>query len=938
MLSREERILTELLVSRGLVTSERLEERVDQHQVSPPQARLVDILVSEGDLDRETGRQLAEEARDIDGGMAPELAPGDRLGEFTLVGEIGRGGMGVVYEAEQESLRRRVALKVLPAEAARDERLVLRFLREARAAGRLRHPGIVPVYGSGNEGGVLYFAMELIHGGSLAERIAAGTVAGEEAARITLDAARALSHAHDVGLVHRDIKPENVLVDRGGRARIADFGLVHESRAGNVTLSHCLLGTPSYVSPEQARGEPADPRWDVYGLGAVLYAMLTGRPPYAGDVPAAVLGRLLTEDPEAVSALNPMAPPQLVAICTRAMARDPQRRYGSAAELSDDLERFLAGDSPSTPPPRPRRPGRLAWGLAIAIALAAAGGLWLSQPWSRDGSSPEVSATPAAISARKVEALSLPPGLKSSPTLSPDGRWLAYASPVAGKWDLYLARLGEGTAVNLTAVRPGNHAQPSFSPDGRSLAFAWRRPVDGEREARSDMPAAYVVAVDLEERRFRQIGRGSQPSWSADGLEVAVVGRSGPRDLFPQYSPGLRVVNAAGGESRVLTGLDAVGPAWSPGGRWIAFVSDTGGQWDVWTIPAAGGEPTRVTSDAARDWSPAWAPDGRHLYFGSDRRGTPDVWRVAVDERTGRALEEPRRVSRGIAVSAFFLSADRRGRLAVLQADETLVGLALSFDPISGTVRADPRSFLPDLSISARFLDAGPRGRLFTYTTTTGEAEVLHLLDLEAMETVPLLRSRTPMAGPRWGPSGDRIALQLDTEIRTLRTSDRTLEPIAAGATDPTWSPDGRSLAVAGEDGRVLVFSTDLPGEPPEVLPSYPEDEVRFRPSSWSTDGARLAGTARGVVVYDFGQERYRRLTDHGERPVWVDGSSRLIFIEGNRIRRVDADTGEVRDVHSAAPNRLFPYLSLGPAADTIYFAVAGSDSQIYLLQPDPAP
>ena len=312
MLSREERILSELIVSRGLVARESIEECAGNRDLSDPDVSLVDALVERGYLDRDHGDEVAAEACSLDRALAPEIPAAGRLGEFRLIREIGRGGMGIVYEAEQQSLERRVALKILPAGGALDERLVIRFLREARTAARLRHPGIVQIITSGSAEGLLYFAMELVEGHPLDDVIASGPLSPERAATIAAEVADALAHAHEAGLVHRDVKPGNLLIDETGRVKITDFGLVQESTGPRATLSQHVLGTPSYMSPEQASGERVDPRSDIYGLGAVLYAMLAGRPPYEGQVPAVVLGRLVSGPPPSLESARRDIPSDLV--------------------------------------------------------------------------------------------------------------------------------------------------------------------------------------------------------------------------------------------------------------------------------------------------------------------------------------------------------------------------------------------------------------------------------------------------------------------------------------------------------------------------------------------------------------------------------------------------------------------------------------------------
>jgi serine/threonine protein kinase len=306
--------------------------------------------------------------------------------------------MGIVYEAEQESLGRRVALKVLPAGAALDERLAIRFLREARAAGRLQHPGIVPVFASGRAEGVLFFAMELVEGRSLAEVAAEGPMPPERAAQVAVEIARALDHAHRADLVHRDVKPENILLAADGRARLTDFGLVHESVTSSFTLPRHVLGTPAYMAPEQALGNTVDRRSDIYALGAVLYTLLGGKPPYGGDLPSAVLSRVLASPPPPLLSVKADIPKSLAAICERAMARKPEARYATAADLADDLEAFLRGE-PIEPVAAPRRSRSLVW-LVGAAAIVVAGALTAALALR------ERSAAPAAVAPKPNQSSS----------------------------------------------------------------------------------------------------------------------------------------------------------------------------------------------------------------------------------------------------------------------------------------------------------------------------------------------------------------------------------------------------------------------------------------------------------------------------------------------------------------------------------------------------
>jgi tetratricopeptide (TPR) repeat protein len=290
-------------------------------------------------------------------GHGGEPAAPRRVGEFRLVREIGRGGMGVVYEAEDEKLGRRVAVKVLPLAAGLDPAELQRFRNESRAAAGLDHPHVVPVYAVGCDSGRHYFAMRLIPGRSLAEVIGAGVPPADRpalAARMLLQAADALAFAHERGVVHRDVKPGNLLLEDDGHVWVADFGLARTPGATRLTRSGSLVGTLQYMSPEQVepRRGVVDHRADLYGLGATAYEVLTGRPPVQAPDRTALIARILTAAPTPPRRIDRSIPVDLETIVLKLLAKDPADRYASAADLADDVRRFLARR-----PVRARRPG-----------------------------------------------------------------------------------------------------------------------------------------------------------------------------------------------------------------------------------------------------------------------------------------------------------------------------------------------------------------------------------------------------------------------------------------------------------------------------------------------------------------------------------------------------------------------------------------------------
>jgi serine/threonine-protein kinase len=273
------------------------------------------------------------------GSLGPE-------GRYRLVRRIGVGGMGEVWEADDTVLGRRVALKVLVQELANDPRATRRFVREARATAKLTHPNVTRIYDFGRDGGVPYLVMELLEGDTLADRLASGPLPPAEAASIGAAVADALDAAHRQGIIHRDIKPGNVLLTPAGEVKVMDFGIAAAADETHSTTGSGLYGTAAYISPERAAGQAATPAADLYSLGAVLYELLTGRPPFLGDSPVLVVRAHLHERPRPVRELAPWVPARLADTCEAALAKDPAQRPSSAAGLAIRLRAASSDPAP----------------------------------------------------------------------------------------------------------------------------------------------------------------------------------------------------------------------------------------------------------------------------------------------------------------------------------------------------------------------------------------------------------------------------------------------------------------------------------------------------------------------------------------------------------------------------------------------------------------
>jgi Tol biopolymer transport system component len=820
------------------------------------------------------------------------------VARYRIVGPIGIGGMGVVYRAVDTRLGRTVALKFLPPMLTPNPRAKARFLNEARAVSALDHPNVCTVYEAGETAeGQLYLAMACYDGVTLKRRLERGPLEVAEALHIALQVARGLAKAHRHGIVHRDVKPANLMITEDGIVKILDFGI---AKRPEQTLAAPLLGTPGYMSPEQARGREVDPRSDVWSLGAVLHEMLTGRPP----------------GPEGC---GPEVPPEIGGVLSRML---------DAGALLADLSALERAWTPA-------RAGRrlLARAGAVLMAtLAVASGSWLLWRAPRD-TGRHGDATPAGASFTRLTDLS---GREWFPSLSPDGGFFVYAKRTGDRSRLFRQRVGGSNPLDLLPDSRQDETQPAFSPDGQRIAFRSER----------DGGGIFVMGATGESVR-RVTDFGFNPVWSPDGREIACATEEVVNPRIRRQRSAIFRISLKTGERRRVSRGDGVQPNWSPHGfRIVYWGISPSGQRAIWTIPAGGGAAVRVTNGSSMDWNPLWSPDGRSLYFASDRSGATNLWRVPIEERSGRLLGEPEPVTRSSQTGMLFSIASDGRRIAYASDDSRTVLEKADFDPESGTIRKPAMAILQS-SLMALTLDASRDGRWIVFQSSVPRDNLL-LVHPDGTGLRYLTDDGFKNRHPRLSPDGTRVAFHSNRggkyDIWILRTDGSRPEQVTAipdkPAYHPIWSPDGARIACDVEENEALIDLTrPLPERHPLLLPP-PGRGLAFAASSWSADGKWLAGVLHppygpripGIVLYSPASGSYVRMTDRGEGPTWLSDSRRLLYAAGNDIFLLDTRSRRSRRILSPPPGSAYEDLSLSPDDRVLYLARSMDEGDIWLL------
>jgi eukaryotic-like serine/threonine-protein kinase len=638
---------------------------------------------------------------------------GQTLLHYRILEKIGEGGMGVVYKALDTHLDRPVAIKVLPPEKVADVERRQRFVQEAKAASALNHPNIVVVHDIAEDRGVYFIVMEYVKGTTLDRLIGRKGLKLTEALGYAVQIADGLAKAHAAGIVHRDLKPTNIVITGDGIVKILDFGLAKLMEAPSAdaygatrTLEHpektrtedgYIVGTPAYMSPEQAEGKKVDARTDIFSFGAVLYEMLTGRSAFDRESKVATLAAILREEPKPAVQLNETLSPEIENVLARCLRKDPQRRWQNMSDLKVVLQ-DLKEDSESgklRAPVSAVRSRPKTWLLpaaAVVVVLAVVSVLaWLF-----------VFKPKPPVEFEEIR-LTFDSGLTMQPAISPDGSTLAYASDRAGAGDLDIwVRPASGENPLRLTNKPADDKFPSFSPDGTKIVFSSER----------DGGGIYIIETlnsEVQGGQARRIaGRGRFPKYSPDGSHIIYV--DVPASLDVNLTK-MFLTSPQGGDPvpflpDFCTAPDFLcGPIWSPDGKNILFLgrrTADSATMDWWVAPVQGGPPVRTGAlkDLALSYVWIFPCDwvGDYVYYvsgGTTIEGV-NLFRVRFEPGRWKVAGPPERVTGGSGMQ-YGASVARDGRVFFqnLTAVMNIWGVAAA--PDLGIVQGEPKKITEDM-------------------------------------------------------------------------------------------------------------------------------------------------------------------------------------------------------------------------------------------------
>ena len=872
--------------------------------------------------------------------QAQELALGSVFaGRYQVLGELGKGGMGRVYKVLDTKIHETLALKLLDPVIAAGDRMIERFKNEMILARQISHRNICRMYDLNEADGVPFITMEYVGGEDLKSTVRrVGPLGIGKAVLIASQVCEGLAEAHRLGIIHRDLKPQNIMLDKGGVAHIMDFGIAYTARRPGLTGPGVMIGTPEYMSPEQVDGEEVDQRADLYALGIVLFEMVTGRVPFAGDSTLAIAYKQKNEAPPDPAGLNPQIPEDLVRVILRCLEKSKERRYQRAEDLRADLteiekrsatpESRVLKERSTAPKPVPTR-GRRRRFVLPAVAIAAVAGIVaiILIFFSKVAPKPSL-----ATQYRQITFS----GTAFYPTVSPDGKFLAFAEPAGAASKVMVQDLAGGAPLEVFRGQRCEFLR--WLPDGTELSMIGRD---------SSLQTALLL--------IPRLGGAARSVESRAGLTCIAWSPDGSHYARPEDTSISIVSRTSGAAKAVLVKgpvLHIFDLDWAAVGDRLAFAAiNDKREYALRTIRTDGSQQQDLVAGTSRIESLRWSSQGDAVYYLQGTEQSMDLWKIGISSKTG-GPSGPASLVLPELQTRFSFSVTSDGKRLAYSRLLTTGHLWQAESPASGQDRAVRASALTTGTSLNRLPNISPDGKQVAFVMATGKTAEVFVMPLDGSSARQLTFLNSMNYGSAWSPDGREIAfISMEggmARVWKVGSKGESPVPFSAGEVGGyalAWDPGDRILYQTL--GNRNIGMIDPVSGQVDFLIKENEGGWLFNPR-YSPDGNKIAvfwnrGSSRGIWILSPKTGERRSLYPGNHLPVGWTSDGRGIYaaiqmVQTLEIIAIDAEKGSSKtvlvtsvDQEKGAPSHF--YVSMTADGKRFIFQVGKSQSDIWLVE-----